>query len=291
MLSNFFQLNRPYTEFETQERLTDFLLNTRDVRDVLYRPSTLEPFPDSVPRLRFKDTRFTNVSFKSTTISRATFRNCEFVDCLFIGTQFIDCEFYQCAFVDCNPHKITFKNTYIDPSVFEGLLDRVKYWNIGIHLFQQLYENSTAMHQPEFANTAEFNRQKWRRYVLDHYYPGLKKINPKCIREWLPNLLYYIFAGYGIRFRFLAAWAVLFGGGSLCLNFTLWDSLHVAGRNGFVEERGLVEVIYYTATMPGGVGDFTPSSDLGRLIFVGESLLGLLIVSLFVTWLVKRALR
>ena len=62
-------------------------------------------------------------------------------------------------------------------------------------------------------------------------------------------------------------------------------------REGRRCRREFVEVLYYTATIPSGVGDFTPASDIGRLIFLGEAFLGLVIVSLFVTWLVKRALR
>ena len=290
MLTDFFKLNCPFTEFEKQEELTTILHNSSDLRNVLFRPDILR-LNTATPRNLFTDKTFTNVSFSKTEISGVSFRDCTFVDCLFIGTYFVDCEFHGCIFTRCNPHKVVLKNTYIDPSVFEGMLDPVKYSNIGIHLFQQLYKNSTEMNHREFANSAEFNRHKWNRYVLNYRYSGWRKKNPQYIMEWLTNYLFYILAGYGIRSKFLAAWAFIAVAGSVSVNFIWWDSLSIIGKDGPAGEREFIKVLYYTATIPGGVGDFTPASDVGRLIFLAEALFGLIIVSLFVTWLVRRALR
>lgn len=290
MLADFFKLNHPFTVFENQLRLTDILANSNDLRDVLFRPDTLVPTDTTIANSPFTGKTFTNVSFSKTEISGVIFRNCTFVDCLFIGTRFVDCEFHDCTFTGCNPHKIVFKNTYVDPCVFEGMLDPVKHSNIGIRLFQQLYENSTEMRQSEFANSAEFNRYKWRRYLLNYRYRGWKKKNLQYIMGWLTNYLFYILAGYGIRSKFLAAWASIAVAVSMGVNFLWWDSLSVVGKAGPVEEREFIKVLYYTATIPVGVGDFTPASNVGRLI-LGEAIFGLIIVSLFATWLVKRALR
>lgn len=205
MLTDFFKLNPPVTVFKDQLKLTRLLRNSNDLRNVLFQPDTLGP-PDTTNAIRpFTDKTFTNVSFAKTTITGVTFRDCVFVDCLFIGTRFVNCEFHGCTFKGCNPHKIVFENTYIDPSVFEGMLDPVEHSNIGMHLFQQLYNNSMETHQPEFADTAEFNRSKWNRYVLNHRYSGWKKKDPQYIVGWLTNYLFYILVGYGIRFKFLAA--------------------------------------------------------------------------------------
>ena len=291
MLRDFFKLNPPFAVFESQLELTKPLRNSNDLRNVLFQPDTLGPPDTTAADSPFTDKTFTNVSFAKTTITGVIFRRCTFIDCLFIGTRFIDCEFHDCTFTGCNPHKVVFKDTYIDPAVFEGMLDPVEHWNIGIYLFQQLYNNSTETRQREFANTAEFNRSKWNRYVLNHRYRGWKKLEPEYIIRWLTNFLFYVLAGYGIRSRFLAAWTFLLVAGSIGCNFLLWDSLGVVGRDGLVGEKQFITVLYYTATIPGGLGDFTPTSDMGRLIFLGEAFLGLVVVSLFVTWLVKRALR
>ena len=300
MLTNFFRLNAPthgsIKVFHQQQELTDFLINANGVVDALFQPSTLtladpETQRSRFPRSLFTAKAFTNVSFSWTTISGITFRDCVFMDCLFMSTRFVDCEFHDCTFKGSNPHKVVFENTYIDPLVFEGMLDQVKYSNIGIHLFQQLYKNSTEMHQREFANAAEFNRQKWVRYALNYDYPGWAKMDFEYIRRWLINVLFYVLAGYGIRSKFWIVWAVIVATASVGVNFFCWDSLNIVGKDGPVGERSFISVVYYTATIPGGFGDFTPASDMGRLIFLGEAFFGLIIVSLFVTWLVKQALR
>lgn len=266
--------------------------NSNDLRNVLFRPDKLLPADPRYAVLRFTNKSFNNVSFAKTTISRVIFTNCKFEDCLFIGTTFIDCEFHECTFKGCNSHKVAFENTYIDPSVFEDMLDPVDHWNIGIHLFQELYDNSIKMNQREFADAAEFNRSKWRRYLLNHRYAGWKeRTSLKYIKGWLTNYLFYIFAGYGIRFRFLAFWMSIAIAVSVGVNLFFLDSLNIVGRDGPVVEKQVVDVLYYTATIPTGIGEFASASDFGRWVFLIEAFVGFIIASLFVTWLVKRALR
>ena len=238
----------------------------------------------------FRDKKFTNVSFKDTTITGINFFDCIFVDCLFINTRFVDCEFHGCAFEDCNPHKIEFINTYIDPSIFEDMVDSDIHQNIGMHLFQALYANSWHMRQIEFVETADFNRQIWTRHVLNERYKDRKR-NWDYIRKWLPNFLSHYVTGYGLRVRYLAQWAIPLVVLALLTNFFFWDTFDVVGRNGQVEERGFIEVLYYTVTLVGGVGHLTPESTAGRVAFMLEALAGLLVVSLLVRWIVKRALR
>ena len=291
MLKQFFKLNAPFEVFKCEDELTRRLNTSRGVQDILYQPDTLGPLETPIKDSPFKDKTFTNVSFAKTTVSGINFNNCEFVDCLFIGTRFVDCEFHDCKFSGCNTHKSIFKNTYINPAVFEGMLDPASHSNIGIHLFQQLFENSTAKRQSAFANNAEFNKHKWARYVLNYKYRGWKKVNLKYVSSWLSNFARYVFAGYGIRAKFLAAWAAVAMIGSFGLNFLLWERLNVVGWNGPVADRNLVEVVYYTTTIPGSLGDLTPASSLGRGLFLVEALIGLIFISVFVGWLVRRAVR
>ena len=220
-------------------------------------------------------------------MSGIIFRNCKFVDCLFIGTRFIDCEFHRCTFVTCNPHKVEFINTFIDPAVFEGMLDIVEHWNIGIHLFQALYKNAAETQQRKFLRTAEFNLNKWERYVLNHRYPGWSKFKQEQGVEWLMNLLSYIAFGYGIRAKFLIFWVIFVAIASVGINYFLWDILRVIRRDGSISEKGIVEVIYYTGTILGGFGDLSPGSDVGKLLLLVQLGFGLLLVSLFVRWLIR----
>ena len=187
--------------------------------------------------------------------------------------------------------KIELQNTYVDPSIFVGMLDRGKHSNIGIHLFQQLYHNSIAMNQWEFADTAEFNRKKWTRYVLNYKRRENQIGKIEHIAKWTRNCLFYLLVGYGVRFKFIAFWAATGIIAFLILNYALWSDLGIVGKSGPVEEKTFVAVLYYTATIPSGLGEFTPTSDAGRLLFLLEAFFALIIGSFFVTWLVKRTVR
>ena len=292
MLTNFFELDEGFIKIETQEDLIDGLTNSHGPRDILYEPETLQPPFATEPNNPFHNKKFTNVSFSWTTITGVTFRNCEFTDCLFKWTRFVNCKFYDCTFKNCNPHKVEFENTYIDPSMFVGMLDKRKYSNIGINLFHQLYDNSLKMNQREFVIAAEFNREKWKRYSLDYKYrEWKKKFDRKYLGPWFSNILSWIFLGYGIRFKFVASWMIAFAALSFFANFYLWECFSVVGRDGQLAEKGIVRVLYYTATILSGLGDFTPTSDAGRIGFLVENFFGFGFVSLFATWLVKRCLR
>jgi hypothetical protein len=63
------------------------------------------------------------------------------------------------------------------------------------------------------------------------------------------------------------------------------------GKDGFSSERSIVDVVYYTATIPIGVGELTPESDFGRWLFSTEAGIGLVLVTFFVTLVVRKAFR
>ena len=294
MLQDFFKLNEtdpPVKMLESPGELTEMLSHSNDLRNAEFRPSGLTLEDLGGRRRFFTNITFTNVSFAKTEIQGIDFRQCTFVDCLFIGTRFVDCEFHDCAFEGCNPYKIEFSNTYINPSFFEGTLNKVAHSNIGIHLFQELYKNAADMGNGKFARAAEFNLYKWQRYIFDHDHPKWEKFKTLRFFEWSQNVLFWTFAGYGIRPKFLIGWAAAVGVASVVTNYIWWDSLKVVGLHGPVKDRGFIEVIYYTVTTLGRFGDLAPGSDVGKSIFVVQAMLGLVLVSLFVTWLVRRALR
>ena len=89
----------------------------------------------------------------------------------------------------------------------------------------------------------------------------------------------------------LAAWPVVFAAVSLAANFYFWDRLSIVGKDGFSSERSIVDVVYYTATIPIWVGELTPESDFGRWLFSTETGIGLVLVTFFVTLVVRKAFR
>ena len=56
----------------------------------------------------------------------------------------------------------------------------------------------------------------------------------------------------------LAAWPVVFAAVSIAANFYFWDRLSIVGKDGFSSERSIVDVVYYTVTIPIEVGELTP---------------------------------
>ena len=211
MLTDFFKLNGECDRFDNPGQLISAFRNSNEIRNVIFLSDTLTIRDLGVQRTLFTDKTFNNVSLSKTVVSGITFRRCKFEDCLFITTQFIDCEFHDCIFRGCNPHKIQFKDTYINPSIFQRMLNKKNHSNIGIYLFQQLYKNAMDTQQPGYARTAEFNMRKWERYALDYKYPGWQKLHKSCFREWTTNVLAYILVGYGIRARFWLIWVMLLG--------------------------------------------------------------------------------
>ena len=287
----FFQLSGNPDKFFEQEDVFRILRNSPGLQDVEYRGDTLEPPNVPIAKSPFKDKTFRNVSFKDTIIRGIIFEDCKFIRCLFTAAQFVDCAFYNCEFKNCSPHKVRFTNTYINPSVFEKMLDKTDDSNIGINLFHQLYQNSTEMQQFQFASTAEFNRQKWLRYHLNYKFREGKVPRSEYRKEWLSNYLSYLFTGYGVRFKFVAIWTGIFVIGSFVLNLVLWDCMNIVGRNGPSDNIEVVQVLYYTATILPGIGDLTPTSNLGKILFVIEMIFGFLVFSIFMRWLVRRAVR
>ena len=291
MLTDFFNLNGECGHFDDHYQLISAFRHSNELLNVIFLPDTLTLQDLGVDGTLFTDKTFNNVSFSKTVISGITFRRCTFEGCLFIGTQFINCEFHECKFLGCNLYKIVFKETYIDPSIFQGMLNKKEHSNIGVHLFHQLYRNAMDTEQPKYARTAEFNMRKWERYDLDYKYPGWRKFHKSCFREWTVNVLSYILVGYGIRARFWLFWMMLVGVVSILANYFCWDCLDVAGPNGQGVDRTFVDVLFYTASTLGGFGNLGPGSTVGKLVFIIEAGFGLIILGLFLRWLLRLALR
>ena len=177
VLDDYFYLNEPYTKYRSVDQLKNVLINSNDLRDVMFLPRTLTLKDLGEDLDLFTDKTFTNVSFSKTDISGVSFTRCTFIDCLFINTKIDDCEFHRCNFDGCNPFRIEINSTYIDPRVFEGMINKSKHANVGIHLFQQLYDNAVKTNQPNFARTAEFNMRQWERHILSYRYSDRSKFN------------------------------------------------------------------------------------------------------------------
>jgi uncharacterized protein YjbI with pentapeptide repeats len=144
MLRDFFKLNgapAAVRQFGDVDELLRHFNNATSLTNAAF------PRDTEFTRQRFRGQSFENVAFSHVTFYETTFTNCAFRDCLFIGTNFEECEFHSCLFENCNTYKFRLSKVYIDPSSFS--LDK-RYRsiasNVGIDLYQRLYENAMTTH-------------------------------------------------------------------------------------------------------------------------------------------------
>ena len=291
MLEDFFRLNGKPTVCYTAAELRFLLSESKHVCDVIFYPDKTTFADFGFRRDLFENVTFHNVSFRRTEINGIIFRNCTFIDCLFVSTRLVECEFHGCEFIGSNPYKIRLIDTYIDPEVFVDKLHRVKHWNIGIGLFQQMYNNATNAHQPKFARSAEYNMRKWERYELDHRVRQKELPKHKYVWKWSMNILSWVGSGYGIRPGFLLGWATLLAFLAVMFNFLCWNALEITDDGGIGIQGNWVNVLFYTANSLSGFGKFAPESDLGKLAFVTQTGIGLTIIALFLRWFLRITLR
>ena len=255
-----------------------------------------------------KNISFNNVSFSKKEIVGLRFLNCKFEDCLFIASKFIDCEFHSCEFTYCNTHKIEFRNTYVDPAIFEKMLKRCpgahkfQYVNVLLHLFQRLSKNSHEMHQHDFAATADFNFRLCKRYELIKRwkadrpkrairgYIGIKAIG--FYIKWIADTLDWAARGYGWRLgRFFLSSALALGLVVL-LNYCFWQTYEFDSV-GTAKDGSIHSVLYNTIVIITtlGLGEFNPGTSIGLYAVGAQALFGPIWLSILASILIKRMIR
>lgn len=290
MSSDFFKLKGEFTRISTQDELATHMDRSDHLKDVLYEPPLLAP---DRPKNIMSNKTFVNVSFSKTTIRGVNFRRCDFQNCLFIGTVFDHCEFHGCTFVDCNPYKARFTKTYINPAVFSKMLDPKSHSNIGIILFQQLLANSAENRQSGFAQSAEYYFRKWKRYQLEYEYRKKQISRGYFYRRWIPDRLYDLFAGYGLRTTPFLVWTVLLFSLILLVNHFLWPRFAMHGYSPGSTRSNWIVTFYYTVITIStlGYGDITPSSNFGMALAGIEALLGIVWLSILASIIIKKVVR
>lgn len=297
MLTNFFGLNEPYTIVETPERFSELLRVSKDLRNILYQPDSLRP-DDKHPKYKIWDTKFTNVSFSKTHFEEVNFYNCQFEDCLFIGSSFESCEFHYCKFLNCNTHKISIENSYVNPGNFVNCLKGSDKANIGVHLFQQLLNNSINQGQSKHRRIADYNFRKWQdRLNWNKYWKG-KPYQTRFwefIRDYPISWIYRYTFGYGLRLRnFLLSFLVFFTGFYI-VNYFNWKSYALSKKDISIEsfDKDSVNIasnFYYTLDATTKIIDsqFQATNNYGINWLSFQSLIGLIFLSALITLIINR---
>lgn len=287
MLKDFFKLDGKFSEMN-ERQLQQHLTNHSEIRDALYRP---DDWPQSLRSI--KNTNFTNVSLSKTLLRETTFTNCKFENCLFIGTKFESVNFHNTRFKNCNFHKVDIVDCYFDPNSIE--LDKVyksDAANIGVHLFQKLYENSSTTRQPFFEIEADIKFRQWKRSQLffDHKTGRLSLY--RLIGLWLRSILYEYVCGFGYRpARFAIATLICFFLFSTINWYAFKGGLSVNGQA--AAAPSFLDSIFYTFSVMTvlGFSSIVPVLAKAKLITVLEALIGVGWMGIFTSLLVKRFLK
>jgi hypothetical protein len=232
--------------------------------------------------------------YRMPTFREVTFTNCTFRDCLIVGTEFSDCEFHTCSFENCNTYKFRLRNTYIDPSSF--ILAKTYHRsasNIGVELFQKLYDNAMDSHQTHFAAAADVARRRWRRHQWQY---DLRRRNaPKAKTTWhiFINLIVDLTAKYGYGpLRFLCISGAIFALVAWLAQM-FWSSMGVAKSGVAISTVTFIDSLYYSMLLMTTLGfsDLLPANTAGKLYAIFCALFGISWIALFTAILVKRVIR
>lgn len=281
-----------FGRFSSQENLYEKLEASDNLRNAIYEPDKLQQKSNQA-KTNIINTKFEQIDFSRTEISGIRFKDCQFVQCLFIGSVISNCEFHNCKFILTNTHKISISETYIDPTSFKECLSPKKHQNIGVHLYQALLKNSRRAEQIEFVRDSHFLFLRWKRYqdgwelsrsTKNKNWPNLRK----WLLKYIKRITWEIFLGYGIRIRYFSITAAAIIIILSAFNYCFREEL------GLKEEESLiltcVDALYFTtiSLTTLGYGDITPTTQLGKFIASGQSVLGFCFFAVFASMLFRR---
>ena len=284
-------------EIDTQKKLFRRLRESDTLQSVLYRPDTLER---EGRRKKIESITFLGSSLSKTRITGIIFNDCLFKDCLLIGSSFNDCEFHRCTFENTNTYKISFDTTYVDPRSFRRCLNKKEHQNIGVHLFQELLNNSRGTDQVIFEREAMFLFLRWKRfqnwYEVKQDFKKLKSgLGPagRLLMQILKGSVacawrrvWECLSGSGLRIRNFIASAVAFALAISVLNHQFGEEFGLCLNGNWSYPNALYFTIISLTTL--GYGDITPTTTLGQMVASLQSIFGFVLFALLTSMLYRR---
>jgi len=288
---DFFKLQGNPTNIKSEEEFADLIKQEREIRNRIYLPNNLAS-PYAPARWRIRDRKFLEVSFSKTLIENIEFENCDFTGCLFIATSLRNCRFTKCRFVKCNMYRVEISNVYLNPASFEKCLDKNKYQNIGLHLYQELLNNCRQQSQADFTQHAIFESRRWIRYqyCFDLKQEGLNwraRIELWCLIGF--SFAFQYLLGFGVRLKNYAISALTLTALLACVNLQFAAEFGLRFRSW---PHSIADTTYFTVitltTL--GYGDITPSESVGKLVVAAEGLMGFVLFATLASMIYRKIL-
>jgi hypothetical protein len=188
---------------------------------------------------------------------------------------------------------VTFEECYLDPGAID--IDksyRIAHANIGVHLYQQLYEDAAKQRQSDFAMKADIEFRKWKRWQLVYDEHVGKIGRGERIAKTTFSILYELLTGFGYRpLRFIVATLALFTAVSLFNMIVLPERIKIDGN--LVGDVGFADSVFYTFSMMTVLGFSTivPQTSFAKILAVAQALAGVGWLGLFTSLLVKRFIK
>lgn len=295
-------------KIETQADFYDALKISDDLKDFVYWDSQL--IPSKKGEYKIENKTFTNCSFAFTEFENITFQNCKFMNCKFNHSKFKECSFHDCNFKYVNMFKVKVKKTYIEPNAFDKIIPNIldlkgslKNANMCVAFFQELLDNSKDEGQPEHIKDADYHFRKWK--GLNHFQKRFfsenesrKTSNWLFLKKFTPNLLLYLFTGYGYKplnffFVFLAGFSFFF-----YKNYNNWYDYDLVKKDLDIDafcplHPNFYSTFYYTLESTTKVVDsqFQATSNFGMMWLTAQSLFGFFLLSALLTIIINKFVR
>jgi len=265
-----------FKDFMALEKSNKFL-------NILYMPECFNETPKKV--IVIKGKLIKNVSFKDTSFENVRFIDCTFERCLLLSSIFSSCEFINCNFIKTNTLKSKFKDTLIDPCDFSENFDLKKDTNIAADLYHSLYKNLTNERQPDRAKQSLYLLYRAEYAHLTSQLERNKISKSTYYKKRIWHLFHNITSGYGLKlhriFFTLLAVVLVFS----IINFIFRDAFF-----GSEKIATFLDAIYFTlvtlTTL--GYGDITPFTQIGRAVIMIQTIVGISVISLFLSSIASR---
>ena len=293
MLNDFWKLNSPFQQIETQVSFLQILQHSKHVCNLMYKPNMLQPH--EYPKLKIEDTIFENVSFSKTKIQSTLFSRCIFKDCLFIGVEFEECTIDDCTFKSSNMSYCIFKATYIQPDCLKNIFPFHTFSNIAISFYQSIYDSFKNSNQPELLRNAEYYFMKWNlihtKESIKKYFRSSKEGSLRSAINLFPrffSLVLQQFFGFGIKLRWYSATIIFAFLVFYMINDVFWTDFKVDPlRNG---KHNVLFYTFYSFTSFGS-SPMSPTSPLGIFCAMLQSFVGWIFIGVGISMIVKKFLR